>query len=85
MSIDAAMERRHAQRAADIRAERQRAITGGERGRRSARRSAGSPSEVVWVVRRAVDVVVALQIAQTERHVSLAENDPARVLHAHDR
>ena len=64
MRIGAAIMRRHTQRAAEIRAERQRPETGRKRGGRSARRSAGCAAEIPGVVRRAIDLIVALPIAQ---------------------
>ncbi len=53
--IDAAVKRRHAQRAADVRAERQRTIAGGQRRRRSAGGAAGRAAEIdrdCWWCRR---------------------------------
>ncbi len=83
--IDAAMKCRHAQRAADVGAERQRAIAGGERRRRTAGGAARRAAEVERVVGGAVDLVVALPVAEAERHIGLAENDAAGVLDAGDR
>jgi hypothetical protein len=83
--IDAAMERRHAQRAADIGAERQRAVARGERGRRSTGRAARRAFEIVGIVGGAVDLVIALPVAEPERHIGLAEDDAAGVLDPRDR
>jgi hypothetical protein len=73
---------RNAQRAADIGAERQRPETGSERRGRAARRAARRARPVPRIVRRPVDVVVALPVAEAARHIGLAENDCARRLEA---
>ena len=83
--IDAAMKRRHAQRAADVGAERERTVARRQRRRRSAGGAAGRAAEVVGIVGGAVDVVVALPVGERDRHVGLAEDDAARVLHPRDR
>ena len=75
--VDAADMRRHTQRAADVRAERQRAEAGRERRRRTARRAARRAVEVPRIVGDAVDRVVALPVAQHQRHVGLAEDHGA--------
>ena len=83
--IDAAMKRRHAQRSADIGAERQRTITRRERRRGAAGGAARRAAEIERVVGGAVDFVIALPVAEPERHVVLAEDDAAGVLDARDR
>ncbi len=85
MGVDAAVKRRHPQRAADIGAERERAIARGERRRRSAGRAARRAAEIEGVVGGAVDVVIALPVAEPDRHVGFAEDDAAGILHARDR
>ena len=82
---DPAEMRGNAQRAADVGAERQRAETSGERRRRSARGAARRPCPVPRIVGRAVNVVVALPVAEAEGHIGLAEDDGAGVLEARDR
>ena len=77
VGIDAAMKRRHPQRAADIGAERQRSVTRRQRCRGSAGRAAGGTAEVERIVGGAVDLVVALPVAEPERHVGLAEDHAA--------
>src|SRR5580704_5842305 len=74
--------RRNAQRAADVGAQRQRAETSGERRRRSARGAARRPSLVPRVASCAVNVIVALPVAEAEWHVGLAKNDSAGALKA---
>src|ERR1700722_6881264 len=79
---DPAEMRRNAQRAADVRAERQRTETSGERGRRSAGGAPGRPGLVPRIVGRAVNVVVALPVAKDQGHIGLAKNDSAGGLKA---
>src|SRR6201999_3812724 len=78
-------KRRHAQRAADVGAERQRSIARRERRRRSAGRAPWRAAEVVGITGDAVDIVVALPVAEPKWHVGLAEDDAAGVLYAGDR
>src|SRR5215831_4920090 len=81
MGVYAAEVRGRTQGATDVGAKRERPITGGERCRRAARRSAWSSAEVERIVRCAVDVVVALPVPEPERNVGLAQNDCARGFH----
>ena len=74
--------RRNAQRAADVAAERQRSETRGERRGRPARGAARRARPVPRIVRRPIDFVVALPVAEAERHIGLAENDCAGRLEA---
>ncbi len=71
-----------AQRAPNIGAERQRSETGGERRGRSARGASGRAPPVPGIVRRPVNGVVALPVAEAEGHIGLAENDGAGRLEA---
>ena len=77
MREDAAEMRRRPQRAADVRAELQRHEASGERRRRTARRAARGAAEIPRIVGGAVDLVVALPIAEIDRHIGLAEDDRA--------
>src|SRR5205085_2450337 len=52
---------------------------------RAAGGAAGRAREIIRIVRGAVDVVIALPVAEPERHVGLAKDDAARVLDACDR
>ena len=79
------MKCRHAQRAADVGAERKRTVTGSERGRRSAGRTARRAAEIIGIVGGAVDVVVALPIAEPDRHIGLAEDHAAGLFDAGNR
>ena len=83
--IDAAVKGRHPQRAADVGAERERSVSGRERGRRSAGGAAGCAPEVIGVVGGAVDLVIALPVAEPDRHVGLAEDHAAGILDARNR
>ena len=82
VGANSAEMRRNAQRAADVAAERQRTETRGERRGRPARGAARRARPVPRIVRRPVDGVVALRVAEAERHIGLAENDCARRLEA---
>src|SRR2546421_61586 len=73
-----------AEEAADIGAELERHVAGGQRRRRAAGGASGRAAEVPWVVRRAVDVVVALPVGQRDGHVGLAQHDGASGLGARD-
>ena len=76
--------RGHPDRAADVRADRERTETRGQRRARSARGAAGRPAEIPRVVRRPVDVVVALEIPQADRDIGLADDDGACRLQPRD-
>ena len=82
VGADPAKMRRHAQRAADVGAERQRPETGRERRGRSAGRAARRSRLVPGIVRRPVDIVIALPVAVDEGHIGLAENDRTSALEA---
>ena len=84
VSVDAAIMRWRAQRTAQVRAERQRPEAAGKRRRRAARGSSRREPKIPRIIGCPVDVVVALPIAQHQRHIGLAEDDGARVLHAGD-
>ena len=75
----------HAQRASDVGAQRQRAITGRERRRGATGRAARRAAEIERVVGSAVNLIVALPVAKPDRHVGLAEDDAARILDAGNR
>ena len=70
------MKRRHAQRAADVGAERQRAVTRRERRRRSAGGAAGRAAEIERIVGGAVDLVVALPVAERDGTLVLPRITP---------
>src|SRR5205807_292538 len=76
--------RRHADRAADIRADRERTETRGQCRSASARGAAGRAAEIPRIVRRPVDLVVALEIPQADRDVGLADDDGAGGLQSRD-
>src|SRR3984885_7518254 len=82
---DAAVKGWHTQRSSEVRTQRERPVTGRERRARSARRAAGRAAEVVGIIGGAVDIVIALPVAEPERPVGLAENDATGVLDARDR
>ena len=84
VSVDAAIMRRCAQRTTQVRAKRQRPEAAGKRRRRAARGPSGRAAEIPGIISCPVDVVVALPVAQHQRHIGLAEDDGARVLHAGD-
>ena len=75
--IDATMERGHAQRTADVGAQRERPVTGRERRRRSAGGAARRAAEIERIVGDAVDLVIALPVGESDRHVGLAEDHAA--------
>src|SRR6478609_359035 len=79
------MEGGHAQRAADVGPEREWSVACRQRRRRAARRATRRAAEIEWIVRRAVDLVVALPIRQPDGHVGLAEDDAAGILYPGDR
>jgi hypothetical protein len=85
VAVDAAIVRRHAQRAADIGAERQRAEAGSQRRRGAAGRTARRAGEIPRIVGGAVNVVEALPVGEHQRHIGLAENDSAGALEPGDR
>ena len=84
MRADAAIMRRRAQRAAHVGTQRQRPHPRGERRRRAARGSPRRPANVPGVVGRSVDGVVALPVAERQRHIGLAKDHGARLFQAGD-
>src|ERR1700733_7276408 len=82
---DAAEKRWHTERYSGGCAQRERRVSGGERPARPARRAAGCAAEVVGIIGSAVDIVIALPVAEPERYVGLAENNATGVLDARDR
>ncbi|MGY4346417.1 hypothetical protein ACVWXM_002884 [Bradyrhizobium sp. GM7.3] len=85
MRIDPAMEGGHAQRAADVGPKREWSVACRERRRRAARRATRRAAEIERIVRRAVDLVVALPIRQAHGDVGLAEDDATGLLDPGDR
>ena len=77
VGVRAAEMRGDAKRAAEIAADRERAQACRHRGGAAARRSASRASEVPRIVRRPVDRVVALPVAEHHRNVGLADRDRA--------
>ena len=77
--------RRAAQRAADVGAEFERHIPGRQRRSAAARRAARAAPEIPRVVRRAVDVIVALPVGETDRHVGFADDHRTGCLQPLDR
>src|SRR5665213_4488768 len=69
--------RGHADRAADIGTDLERAIAGGDRRGGAARRAARRHRGVPRIVGLAVDVVVALPVGERDRNVGLAHDDRA--------
>src|SRR5215470_1004364 len=84
VSIDATIMRWRAQRAADVRTDRERPEAGGECGGGPARRAPGGARKIPGIVGGSIDFVVALPVAQLQRYVRLAENESARGLEAND-
>src|ERR1700674_4967661 len=85
MSVDATIVCWRAQGATDVRAERQRPKTGGQRRGGPAGGAARRAAEIPRIVGRSVNVVVALPVAQNDGHIGLAEDESARCLEAGDR
>ena len=85
MAEHPAVVRRVPDRATDVRSGLQTRQSSGKRRCRSSGAPTGYPLDVIGVVRRAVDRVVALKIGQTKGHVRLAENHRSRPLQSADR
>ncbi|MNL03888.1 hypothetical protein D3C87_1244370 [compost metagenome] len=82
----AAVVRRVAQRRADVGAHIEKAHAGADRRRAAARGTARRARRIVRIACGAVDRVVALPVAQAQRHIGLAEQDGAlgaQALHHH--
>ena len=82
MRINPAIMRGSAHRSTKVRTKRQRTKAARERRGRAARRAPGRETKVPGIIGCPVDVVVALPVAQRQRHIGLAENDGARILYA---
>ena len=76
--------RGQAHRAADVGAQLERGQPGGHGGGRAARRAARDAGDVPRVVRRAEDLVEALQVTRPAGQVGLAEDDRAGFLEPSD-
>ena len=83
-SEDAAQRSRHADRPVRVGAERDRHLSGGNRGGRSAGRSARDARHVVRVARRAVVRVLGGEAVRVLVHVQRADENRARGLHPLD-
>ena len=81
---DTAKIRRRSQRAADVRSDLERRHTASQRRRRAPGRSTRHACGVIGIVGRAVDRVVALPIAQHQRHIGLTPWDGAAGAGARD-
>src|SRR5262245_46652354 len=71
--------RRNANRPRKVAAERQMSESYRECRRAAAAGSTGRSRTIPWIVRRSVDIVEALPVAQHERHIGVAKNDGARI------